>query len=322
MAVEGIGLLDLASGMNRRGASMAPESALFIALQVAEALRDAPRAVSLEAVLVTAEGGIEITTRGVADEPGAIATVVAASEALLKPPTAPLRALLARVRNGEVATLDLLRAELDALLVPLNRAAAKRVLGRTVREHQRNAGESARPSDEPSRIEAATPPKLSAAEVAPVARAVDTTPDAAPKRVTPIPGAPGGKSALDTEPDAGAGIAAMLAHPVAADEGRVSHNTLSNPTFPRPPRLGSLGIPSATASSDLEPEAYASDRPDESKPLTANDTVIDSDVLDTATTTASDDAPTRRRGSSVVLFIAFGSLFVALALLAFAVLHR
>ena len=48
-----------------------------------------------------------------------------------------------------VGKIDALCAELEALLVPLNRAAARRVLGRFVRDHHR-AGAAAPASDPPA----------------------------------------------------------------------------------------------------------------------------------------------------------------------------
>src|SRR5438445_5024965 len=107
---EGIGLLDLATGMNRRGVSIAPESALFIALQVAEALRDRPGAFAVASVRVTGEGSVDVPARASSDERAALEGVAAVCETLLKPPTAPLRMLLERVRKGEVAKIDSLRA--------------------------------------------------------------------------------------------------------------------------------------------------------------------------------------------------------------------
>ncbi|MEI8259074.1 MAG: hypothetical protein WCJ30_25680, partial [Deltaproteobacteria bacterium] len=149
---EGIGLMDLASGMARRGVSVAPESALFVALLVAEALRDAPGAVTVDSVRITGEGGIDLPARrGAPDEPAAVASIVAVCEAVLQPPTAQLRGLIERVRKGQVASVESLRAELESLLVPLNRGAAKRVLGRFVREHARTAGAAPKPDTDRER---------------------------------------------------------------------------------------------------------------------------------------------------------------------------
>jgi hypothetical protein len=124
----------------------------------------------------------------------------------------------------------------------------------------------------------------------------------------------------------------MLAHPIAtpsaapnaSDDGRVSDEHLENPRIPPPPRLGSLGdlAPRVAADSEVEPEPYA--KPDAAE--SALDTSIEGGMAKRRTRDADDDdldlAPQRRSGATVVLTIAIGSLLVALALLAFALLKR
>ncbi len=345
MAADGIGLMDLASAMARRGVSIAPESALFIALLVAEALRDAPGAVAVESVRITGEGGIDLPPRrGAPDERAAVASIVAVCEAVLHPPSAQLRGVIERVRAGSVATVESLRAELESLLVPLNRGAAKRVLGRFAREHLRTAAAPSpapSPASAPATSPATAPKPKPAPEPEPdhAPSAVDTAPDRVPAHQSPPAVAPAPlRSAIDTEPDAAAGITALLAHPVlgVSDDG-ISHPVLLNPEIPRPASLGTLGsLPGASGSFgaiDPEPEAHLgrSRLRTEDEP-SATDTAIDgglrSDAL--ATIGDTDDAyprggvpPTRRRkGSGVVLAMALGSLFVALAVLAFAMMRR
>ena len=140
MGADGIDLAGFAEATGRRGVVIASESALFIALQLAEALRESPRSVPLNAIRLTADGAVESPPqRGKIDEAGAVATVADVCELLLKSPPAAVRGLVDRVRMGDIARVDVLCAELEALLVPLNRAAARRVLGRFVRDHQRGA---------------------------------------------------------------------------------------------------------------------------------------------------------------------------------------
>jgi hypothetical protein len=166
---------------------------------------------------------------------------------------------------------------------------------------------------------------------------LDTAPDAKPAIAVPLPGAAKpGQSAVDTEPDAAAGIEAMLAHPLGAntnpvvDEGRVSHDSLENPRIPPPPPLGSLGdlTPGKTSpATETEPDAYATKS--DATAASASDTAIEGGIAKSRVRDARADdddgldrLPKRRSGSTVVLAIAIGSLLVALTLLAFALMKR
>lgn len=344
---DGIGLMDLTHGMARRGVSIAPESGLFVALLVAEALRDAPGGVAVESVRITGEGCVDLPgRRGASDEQAAVASIVAVCDAVLKPPTVAARALIARVRSGNVASVESLRAELESLLVPLNRGAARRVLGRFVREHVRTEGAEPQPRTgdrrtpeapaEKSSNPAASPGKTPERDRGPSAQ--DTAPDRGPTRASPPPGPQiAGRNALDTEPDAAAGITALLAHPVMAvsDDG-VSHSNLLNPNIPRPPSLGTLsllpGASDGSLATGTEPALHdRTPRRRVAKP-SATDTAIDGGLRSDALATLADPnhqspramplAVRRRSGSNVVLILLLGSLLVALVVLAFAGMRR
>lgn len=137
---EAVTMDELVSAMSRRGAPMTPESALFIVLQAVEAMRD--RRVVLDA------GGIDIDENGVVrtnelcspavDDREAQEGVAALLETVLVPAPSSVLDLSAKL-HGETLTHPGLVAELAAALVPLNRGAAQRMLGRLVREHHRPA---------------------------------------------------------------------------------------------------------------------------------------------------------------------------------------
>jgi hypothetical protein len=130
--------------------------------------------------------------------------------------------MVERARAGSIRSLPAVRAELEALLVPLNRAAARRVLGRLVREQQRLGTPSA-PAPSP----------------APAGGALDTVID------TSV----GAEALLAHSSDAVPG--ATDTHPDRLD---------SIPPFPRPPRLGSLmDLPGAGTAVDTEPEGVPLD---------------------------------------------------------------
>lgn len=132
---------DLVNAMSRRGAPMTPESALFIVLQAVDSMKD--RRVVLDV------GGIEVDEHGAVtlnelcspavDDREAQEGVATLLESALVPTPASIQELVARLRSETVFTHGGLAAELAAALVPLNRGAAQRMLGRLVREHHRPA---------------------------------------------------------------------------------------------------------------------------------------------------------------------------------------
>lgn len=137
---DAVAMDDLVAAMSRRGAPMTPESALFIVLQAVEAMRD--RRMVLEG------GGIEVDENGVVrlnelcspavDDREAQEGVATLLETVLSPAPASIVELTAALR-AQTHTHHGLVSELAAALVPLNRGAAQRMLGRLVREHHRPA---------------------------------------------------------------------------------------------------------------------------------------------------------------------------------------
>lgn len=146
---DAVQLDDLALGLSRRGAPITPESGYFIALQCLEAMRDQLRVLSPYGVEVDEAGAVqlnEMLSPAVA-EVEVLDSVITTLEAVLSPLPSPALYLGARVRSGEVTTRGQMVAELSAMLVPFNRGAAQRMLGRFVREHLRpHAAPSASPT--------------------------------------------------------------------------------------------------------------------------------------------------------------------------------
>lgn len=138
---DAVAMDDLVEAMSHRGTPMTPESALFIVLQAVESMKD--RRVVLDA------GGIEVDEHGVVkinelcspavDDREAQEGVATLLETALVPAPATVLELTAKLRSETVFTHSALAAELAASLVPLNRGAAQRMLGRMVREHHRPA---------------------------------------------------------------------------------------------------------------------------------------------------------------------------------------
>ncbi len=138
MSVQ-VQLDELSEALQRRGAPLTPESAYFIALQAVEAMREGALVIDPSGVEVDADGLVHLNElcSPAGDDPEALRGVVATLTSLLTPPPTGLDELRERVEVGEVATRSAMVAELSALLVPFNRGAAQRMLGRLVREAKR-----------------------------------------------------------------------------------------------------------------------------------------------------------------------------------------
>lgn len=190
--MEPVKLDDLAAALSRRGAPLTPESAIFIALECVEALKTGARVLSADGVLVGADGVVALVEEALSpalDEPEVLRGAVEMLEGLLVAPTPGILDLANRVRAGEVQGRASLVAELTALLVPFNRGAARRMLGRLVREHGREHAEAELP---PAALDETPPPESDGAADAtwidrpggPLAHATDTEPEgeARPRR--------------------------------------------------------------------------------------------------------------------------------------------
>lgn len=150
MSMMGMTLGELVQMMRDRSQRLPFEIGTFIALEVCESVIRAPAVVSMTLVRITDDGIISVyapphsagnaeAARSVAGVLGGV--LVAAGSGV--PPV-----LLQLVEQGPAdGRWDLvrLRDELEASLVPLNRAASRRVLARLVKDLQRPVHKSSRP---------------------------------------------------------------------------------------------------------------------------------------------------------------------------------
>jgi len=196
----------LAAGLRRRGTPLASESALFLALECAEAIVAAARSLDVSKIAVDPEGRVDVTGCADSSETLAVRSVGACVRALCEPLPSTVREFVRRTDDGSILTVAGATSELEALLVPLNRAAARRVVARLVREVAK----------EPSSDRVSAPAPL-AADDAPVRSAL--------------------ASSVDTEPD-GAPIGAT--NSAGAATATVADMTPLPSKLPPPPRLGSL----------------------------------------------------------------------------------
>jgi hypothetical protein len=229
----------LVGGLRRRGTPLASESALFLVLECAEALREGPRSLSTDTVSVDNEGAVDVGAARASNEAEALHTLGSLVRAACDPLSATVREFAERAEDGSLGSLSMARSELEALLVPLNRAAARRVVARLVREVQREPA--------PTSVAPAKPATDSATATNPLgpAASVDTEPDGTPLASSTT-------SATDSHGANG------RARAVAATATVVDLTPLPS-KLPPPPRLGSLAtlpIGPSSSSHELEDPAH------------------------------------------------------------------
>lgn len=227
-----LSLSELLAGLSRRNMPLASESALFLALQAVEHRRENPASLDLESVLLHSDGSVTLRAAKATPEPEALRSVGALLVRLVDPLSPEGERVVARLEAGTTKWTSV-ASELEALLVPLNRSASRRVLGRLLREVQKSAPASdatasstadPAPSAQETVLEGATasipplppPPRLgSLAQLTPRSpeepsqSAIDTAPegksasgssapgeasDTVPEGSTLAPGAPQGAS--------------------------------------------------------------------------------------------------------------------------------
>lgn len=121
-----------------RHAHMVPESAGYLILALCEAIGCLPLAIPDSAIELSAEGAVAVTQQGkVVIAPEASQTMRELFARLLAVTTGATPRLVAVARPRDISgerSLDVLASEIEAALVPMNRAAGKRSLGRLARE--------------------------------------------------------------------------------------------------------------------------------------------------------------------------------------------
>jgi hypothetical protein len=131
-----IHLDELAAGLTRRGASLSIESAIFIVFEAMEALGARSAVINPGDVSLSLDGAVRLRAKLEAahDEASVLEGAVETLEAVLDPAPMALSELAVKVRSAQIISRGALLSELAAMLVPLNRRAAQRMVARLVRE--------------------------------------------------------------------------------------------------------------------------------------------------------------------------------------------
>ncbi len=149
---DAICLDELAAGLSRRSAVLAPESALFIVFEALEALGPRSAVITPTDVRVSSDGAVSLgpALDAAIDETSVLEGAVETLEAVLDPVPMGVSELSLKVRSSQIISRGALLSELSAMLVPLNRRAARRLVARLVRECARpvSAVASTAPADD------------------------------------------------------------------------------------------------------------------------------------------------------------------------------
>ena len=166
-----------------RAASLVPETSGYLALAVGDATSRLPFAIDPRLVLLTTEGNVGITKRGELLPPRHAARglreILARLLAVSTGSAMPSLSAAARPREESDRGVDAVVDEIEAALIPVNRAAARRALARLAREtiKARDSGRLRRPS--------ARPPAEPPGAVATASQAVVIEPPAPPVALEP-----------------------------------------------------------------------------------------------------------------------------------------
>ncbi|MBK8942606.1 MAG: hypothetical protein IPM79_34690 [Polyangiaceae bacterium] len=229
MEATSVSLSDVLAASGARAASLVPETSGYLALAIADACARLPFRLDDALVTLTSEGSVKVARGTVVVPPDESARRVRDVLARLLTSSigsAPALAAAARPRRETSDGVDGFVRELEAALVPVNRAAARRALARLARETMRakQGGrlKRRRPKRTDEALEAAAPalappapapPPALASRSAPVEvledlgvdvdfsaapPADDRSPDAAPEL---RPGDAAACAALDLEPE-------------------------------------------------------------------------------------------------------------------------
>lgn len=251
----------LVAGLRRRGTPLASESALFVALECADAINATPRALTTARVSIDSEGHVDAAGCDESSETLAVRSIGALVRALCEPIPATVREFVRRTEDGSIAKVASAANELEALLVPLNRGAARRVVARLAREVAKD------PPLDPISAPAPGPSASASAEPSALSSSVDTEPE--------------GNALGDAATSAGA-------------TATVADMTPLPSKLPPPPRLGSLTSLPIGPSRDGDTELHAgetSDAPEHG----ADHTVPDGDALETSRSDAEESLDTPRK---------------------------
>ncbi|MEP7122626.1 MAG: hypothetical protein ABJE95_17010 [Byssovorax sp.] len=175
---------EVLAAASARAASLVPETSGYLALAIGDATSRLPLLHDDRALLLTTEGGMSASRRGEVVSPEKAAKAMRDTLARLlavSSGTMPGLAAAARPRDESARGVDAVIEEIEAALIPVNRAAAQRALARLSRETLRakEAGKL-----KPKRVASVRPPPRPAA-VAAAPRVVFSEPPAPPTIVEP-----------------------------------------------------------------------------------------------------------------------------------------
>jgi hypothetical protein len=158
----GLSVDQLVSALQRKGVPLPFEIGTFLVLEASERVALEPSVVKASDLRIADDGELSLQARQAADRPSpseacrALSTLL--GELLVysaqSVPPRLLRLCEPGLRGEDVTTPAALRDELEATLVPLNRAAMRRVLARLVREARRELEQQSRRSSVPPQSDA------------------------------------------------------------------------------------------------------------------------------------------------------------------------
>jgi hypothetical protein len=179
----GVTLDQMVSGLKARRVRIPAEIGAYVALEVAEQLERSPGRITNADVRIGDDGVVSLSAvPSGGDEDAAVRSVVAVLASTLVAAGTGVPGVLIRIVEDSPPTgagaLAMLTSELESSLVPLNRAAARRVLSRMTRDARRPLSE--RPPDGPATLDDALDDLLKTNTGAHLAL---DAPDVAPKDV-------------------------------------------------------------------------------------------------------------------------------------------
>src|SRR4051812_47454323 len=172
-------------------APLAGESAGYLVLAIADQVLSAPRLVHPGEIQLGEDGGVRVLAGCASSDADAELALRQALDSLLLVASSGSAALTRAGRRASPVGLAVLVRELEAALIPVNRAAARRALARLHRETARALASGALPAEDAApHVEIASPPAAAApVAVVPVA-AAQVTPDMPAAAPPPVHVAP------------------------------------------------------------------------------------------------------------------------------------
>src|SRR5262249_7795879 len=136
LKAKSVTLEEIVSAATARRASLVPETSGYIMLAVCDALGGAPLLLDPQCVSVTIDGAVAIGGTQIVEEHDAVRAARALLATLLGASVGSMQglAVAARPRGGNERGLTAMTSDLEAALIPVNRAAGRRAIARLARE--------------------------------------------------------------------------------------------------------------------------------------------------------------------------------------------